>query len=483
MGYSGRGNEPITSGRTARAGPSMKRIGIDTQPDLSPAVQELLEGFSDGMLEPLSARERLHAWGGTLTFLVAAGALAALLPGNRPFEPLIACVLALALALATQVKFEVGVGYAVPTQLVFVPMLFLLPTGTVPLVVLAGMVLGFLPRWLGREAHLSRVLFKPGDCWYAIGPALVIGLAGIGDPGWSDWPILAGALAAQLAFDLVAGTLQDWVALGVRPELGLGLMGWVALVDVLLAPVGLAGAFAAESQPFAFLLLVPLVGLLWLFASERSTRIEHAVELGRAYRGTTLLLSDVLGADDEYTGNHSHGVVALAVEVAGEMRLGPVERRNVEFGALLHDVGKIAIPKEIINKPGPLDDDEWLVIKTHTVEGQRMLDRVGGVMGDVGQIVRSSHERWDGTGYPDKLAGEAIPLESRIVACCDAFSAMTTDRSYSRAMTLEDAMIELRLNQGTQFDPGVVDALIWVLERRRPQPAPPRAQKPAAIRA
>jgi putative nucleotidyltransferase with HDIG domain len=179
-------------------------------------------------------------------------------------------------------------------------------------------------------------------------------------------------------------------------------------------------------------------------------------------------LSDVLGADDEYTGTHSHGVVALALDVAAELGLGGVERRNIEFGALLHDVGKIAIPKEIINKPGPLDDDEWVVIKTHTVEGQKMLDRVGGVMGEVGQIVRSSHERWDGTGYPDRLAGEAIPLEARVVACCDAFSAMTTDRPYRKGMTLDAAVIELRMNSGTQFDPRVVAALIVVLERQAP---------------
>jgi HD-GYP domain-containing protein (c-di-GMP phosphodiesterase class II) len=143
----------------------------------------------------------------------------------------------------------------------------------------------------------------------------------------------------------------------------------------------------------------------------------------------------------------------------------------VEFGALLHDVGKIAIPNEIINKPGPLDDDEWLVIKTHTVEGQRMLDQVGGVMRAIGHIVRSSHERWDGGGYPDGLVGEAIPRESRIVACCDAFNAMTTDRSYRRAMGLEEALVELRINAGTQFDPEVVDAVVRVVERDRVAPA------------
>jgi putative nucleotidyltransferase with HDIG domain len=446
----------------------MKHIGIDSQPDLSPAVQELLEDFAGAVPEPLRAREKWLALANMATYLGAGAALAALLPSARTFEPLTAVLLAAAFALCKQVKFEIGVGYAVPTQLAFVPMLLLLPAGSVPLVVLAGMVLGYLPELLVRGAHPDRLLLAPGDCWNAIGPAVVIGLAGVAEPAWGDWPVLVGALAAQLAFDLVAGTLQDWVAFGVRPKLGVGLMGWVALVDVLLAPVGLAGALAAERAPYAFLLLVPLAGLLWLFANERSTRIEHAIELGRAYRGTTLLLSDVLGADDEYTGTHSHGVVSLGLEVAAELGLGPVEQRNVEFGALLHDVGKIAIPNEIINKPGPLDDDEWVVIKTHTVEGQKMLDRVGGVMGEVGQIVRSSHERWDGTGYPDRLAGDTIPLEARVVACCDAFSAMTTDRPYRKAMTIDAAVLELRLNAGTQFDPHVVEALIAVLERQHP---------------
>jgi HD-GYP domain-containing protein (c-di-GMP phosphodiesterase class II) len=146
------------------------------------------------------------------------------------------------------------------------------------------------------------------------------------------------------------------------------------------------------------------------------------------------------------------------------MGLTPKQRRNVEFGALLHDVGKIAVPKEIINKPGPLTDDEWLVIKTHTIEGQRMLDRVGGLLSDVGRIVRSSHEKWDGSGYPDALKGDEIPVESAIVSCCDAFNAMTTDRSYRTAMSLDEAMDELRQNAGGQFSPAVVEALIGILK-------------------
>ena len=143
------------------------------------------------------------------------------------------------------------------------------------------------------------------------------------------------------------------------------------------------------------------------------------LELSSAYRGTALVLGDVIEADDGYTGEHCKSVVSLALDVAEHLGLSAERQRNLEFAALLHDVGKIAIPKEIINKPGKLDPHEWTIIKTHTLEGQKMLDRVGGFMREVGMIVRSHHERWDGGGYPDGLAGEAIPLEARIITCCD----------------------------------------------------------------
>jgi putative nucleotidyltransferase with HDIG domain len=147
------------------------------------------------------------------------------------------------------------------------------------------------------------------------------------------------------------------------------------------------------------------------------------------------------------------------------MGLSSERRRNVEFGALLHDVGKIAVPKSIINKPGELDPEEWAIIKTHTVEGQRMLSRVGGFMREVGEIVRSHHERWDGGGYPDGLRAEQIPLEARIISCCDTWNAMRTDRSYRAAMPFADALAELRAAGGTQLDPTVVDVLIEIVER------------------
>jgi len=167
--------------------------------------------------------------------------------------------------------------------------------------------------------------------------------------------------------------------------------------------------------------------------------------------------------------------VALVLAVADVLHLPPDERTQAEFAALLHDVGKIRIPKSIIQKPGPLTAEERKLIETHTVEGERILDRVGGSLAEVGAIVRSCHERYDGTGYPDHLGGEQIPMIARIVCCCDAYSAMTTDRPYRGALHEREAIAELRRCSGTQFDPRVVDALIEVIA-----PGAPEVELPAA---
>jgi putative nucleotidyltransferase with HDIG domain len=312
-----------------------------------------------------------------------------------------------------------------------------------------------------------------GDSWFALGPAVVFVLAGDHAPDGRDWPLYALALAAQFAVDFAASSIRDFLNGGASLRKQVRESGWVYLVDALLAPVGLAVAFAASARPWIVLLALPLTALMGIFARERRARMDYVIELGRAYRGTALVLGDVVEADDAYTGMHSASVVDLAVAVAEELGLDIAARRNVEFGALLHDVGKLSVPKEIINKPGPLDDAEWEIMHQHTIEGQKLLDQIGGFMGEVGTIVRASHERFDGGGYPDGLAGDAIPFEARVVACCDAFSAMTTDRSYRKARPFQEALDELRRCAGSQFDPRVVAALISVVERReQTKPAP-----------
>jgi putative nucleotidyltransferase with HDIG domain len=233
------------------------------------------------------------------------------------------------------------------------------------------------------------------------------------------------------------------------------------------------------------LLSIPLIAMFGLFARERQERMDNTLALSTAYRGTALLLGDVIEDDDEYTGVHSRAVVDLAVLVAQRLGLDATQRRNVEFGALLHDVGKIRVPKEIIHKPGKLDDAEWAIMREHTIYGEEMLRQVGGTLSSVGKVVRHTHERYDGTGYPDGLAGEQIPIEARIVCACDAFNAMTTNRPYRRAMSLAEAVAEMERCSGTHFDPRVVYALLVEVAEHPPTIPPPRKSvaAPAAAEA
>jgi putative nucleotidyltransferase with HDIG domain len=452
----------------------------DVRSGLAPAVEELRESWDRAYPEPLRGRELAIEAATAAAFLAVAVAMAVLVPAGRAFDAPLALALVATYALLARVRFPIGYGFTIPTQVVLVPMLFLVPLGSVPLLVAAGMVLGSLPDYIRRERHPNHALAAVADAWHSVGPAAVLAAAGTAAPELGAWPVLLAALVAQVVTDNGVATLRDWAGLGISPKLQPELFGWVTLVDVLLSPVGLLAAMAAAVEPYAVLLVLPLAGLLFVFSLERGARVRQAIELSRAYRGTTLLLSDVLEADDEYTGVHSRGVVSLSIAVADEMGLNSADRRDVEFGALLHDVGKIAVPKEIINKPGPLTEDEWVVIKTHTIEGQRMLDRVGGLLSRVGRIVRSSHEKWDGTGYPDGLVGDQIPVGSAIVCCCDAFNAMTTDRSYRDAMPLDEAIEELEANSGTQFNPAVVEALLRVLNE---DPLTAGARGPRAVAA
>jgi HD-GYP domain-containing protein (c-di-GMP phosphodiesterase class II) len=396
--------------------------------------------------------------------VAASGGIAAtavFIDGGPAFSPFRAALFAVLYAVISRVEFEIGIGSAVPTQLVLVPMLFALPIGTVPAVVAAGLLLQTLPDRPWPLRNPARVLPLMASAAHALGPVLVIAFAHGLPLRWSAWPIYVVALITQFAFDF-GNALVNATANRVPFAKLTSAMRLIYLVDAALAPVGLVVAFATRAHPELVLLVLPLVALLRNFSRERKQRIDHALELSDAYRGTAFLLGDVVEADDAYTGSHSRHVVDLVVAVAEDMGLTESDRRDAEFVALLHDVGKIRIPASIINKPGPLDAEERALMETHTIIGAEMLDRVGGLLGHIGRLVRSCHERWDGNGYPDKLVGEDIPLVARIVCACDAFSAMTTDRPYRAARTPEEALTELQRCSGTQFDPQVVDALLRV---------------------
>ena len=601
---------------------------------MRPADEELVEQARGRVDAPLSPRDRRGSAlvGGGL--VATAAAMAALLPWHRPLSPLWAVVLVIAYAAVSRVEFEVGPGSAVPTELVLVPMLFLLPAPVVPLAVGAGLLIGGLAdRVVGRR-HPERVFVLLTYSWHAVGPAAVIALLTDGDARWGDWPIYLLALASQFACDLASSAAREWLAFGVHPRRLLPVMAWVYAIDALLAPVGILAAYTAtEGDGHAFGLALSIVALLGLLARERKDRIDRALELSEAYRSasreartdpltalgnrlaweegiareeerastqhpTSIILVDVdglkvandtlghqagdavlraladlirdavpgadliarIGGDefgvllprtesedcaaiaarladaiclhppvagfelsvalghatcppsgslaeaqlvadgqmylqkqrarlaqakqqsrdllvailserDRDLADHSRTVAVLAVAVGKRLGMRAAQLDELARAAELHDVGKVGVPDSVLQKRGPLEPQEWAVIYAHPVIGERLLSAVPALRG-VAKVVRASHERYDGRGYPDRLAGDRIPLAARIVFVCDAFATMTSERAYrARPMTEAEAVDEIRQCAGTQFDPTVVECFCDVVAKRAFDPA------------
>ena len=205
-------------------------------------------------------------------------------------------------------------------------------------------------------------------------------------------------------------------------------------------------------------------------AGEQAALVDALRAIGSArdraaegYRAVVHSLTAALEARDGYTGDHSDRVRVLAVAVAGRLGLPDQDIADVQSVALLHDIGKIGVPDRVLHKPGRLDAREWTIMREHPAIGERILRPLPGLE-SVATAVRHEHERWDGDGYPDGLAGQAIPLASRIVLACDAWHALVSDRPYRRALDGETARAELVRCAGSQFDPAVVEALLACLD-------------------
>jgi putative nucleotidyltransferase with HDIG domain len=173
-------------------------------------------------------------------------------------------------------------------------------------------------------------------------------------------------------------------------------------------------------------------------------------------------LNATVEAKDPYTAGHSQRVQRVALAVGTELGVGTGQLDALRYGGLLHDIGKLAVPDAVLTKPGPLSPDEFELIKEHSEEGARIVGKLGRLQAVV-PVIRHHHERWDGAGYPARLAGDEIPLEAAIVGLADAWDAMTTTRPYHRALTFEEALAEIREGRGTQFSPVVVDAFLAVV--------------------
>ncbi|HEY4823621.1 MAG TPA: HD-GYP domain-containing protein [Solirubrobacteraceae bacterium] len=180
-------------------------------------------------------------------------------------------------------------------------------------------------------------------------------------------------------------------------------------------------------------------------------------ELTRSYTATVRALSNAVEARDPYTGKHAERVAAYGIEIARSLGLSRPDAPEMEFGFLLHDIGKIAVPDAILYKPGALTSEERQLMARHPTAGAEILDGID-FLQEALQVVQSHHERWDGTGYPDGLKGEEIPVAARVFAVADVFDALTTDRPYRPALPLAEARQMIVRASGTQFDPRVVTA-------------------------
>jgi HD-GYP domain-containing protein (c-di-GMP phosphodiesterase class II) len=296
------------------------------------------------------------------------------------------------------------------------------------------------------------------------------------------WVAMLAITAAVYTFDVP--TLSILLLL---PMMALTCFFWDHRKLVVVNLIGAAVVFTlpvdtgdASDSASALIITLPALIAVALLAGVLSARFNtmRRAERGR-YKATIEALSTALTARDGYTGSHSQETLWLVNAICDELRLTTNACEYVADVALLHDIGKIGIPNEILHEPGKLNDAQWEVMKQHPVIGERIVVTVPGLE-EVARAIRHEHERWDGGGYPDGLKAGEIPLASRIVLVCDAFHAMTSDRPYRKAMNVDDARLELSRNAGTQFDPTVVGALLHVLDRREPAERDRRAFAPSA---
>jgi hypothetical protein len=362
---------------------------------------------------------------------------------------------------------------------------FLLNTGTA----MAVAVVVALVQLARRRTDLDKAIFDAGNL------ALAAGAAGI------TFHALDGAsrlLAAAVAGCVYAALNNGLVCLAMSlaektnwRAVWQERFHWARFYFLLFGPLALVAETAYNLMGVQGLVAFTVPPALMMLSARRYLERTAAavdevreanVRLRRAHRDTIAALSRSMEAKDLYTGSHNGRVAAVSVALAERLGYDGDALEAIEIGALLHDIGKIGIPEQILRKEGPLDDEEWAIMRTHPLVSDFILAEL-----DLDPIVRecarSSHERIDGHGYPDGLGGEEVPLPARIVFVADALDAITTDRPYRRGRSVVDALTEIEGNAGTQFCPRVVAALreIWqtrpeVLAAEEPTAAsPPRA--------
>ena len=357
--------------------------------------------------------------------------------------------------------------------------LFILgPNLVLPLVFFSSIVSELLLRWGTRRAEWSTALvpvaFNVGQVVTALTVAgILIRVLGYNVLAMRSASDFAVAIAAFLVFfvlnvSLVVGIISITQRRSFWHLLFENLRAFIIQYAVLCVSAILLAVLRSISVWHVFLALFPLTLVHISFRSY--------LKLQTQARSTFERISQLLDTRDHYTAVHSSEVAELAVEIGREMGMPQGELEQIDIAARVHDIGKVAIPDSILLKPGPLNDAEWAVMKTHSVVSAQLIEGLE-IYSSVADAVRHEHERWDGSGYPDGLSGEAIPVISRVIAAADIYNALSTDRPYRRAFSHDETTRMIREMRGSDIEPLVADALLRVVERQhaketaRPAPA------------
>ena len=357
--------------------------------------------------------------------------------------------------------------------------LFILgPNLVLPLVFFSSIVSELLLRWGTRRAEWSTALvpvaFNVGQVVTALTVAgILIRALGYNVLAMRSASDFAVAIAAFLVFfvlnvSLVVGIISITQRRSFWHLLFENLRAFIIQYAVLCVSAILLAVLRSISVWHVFLALFPLTLVHISFRSY--------LKLQTQARSTFERISQLLDTRDHYTAVHSSEVAELAVEIGREMGMPQGELEQIDIAARVHDIGKVAIPDSILLKPGPLNDAEWAVMKTHSVVSAQLIEGLE-IYSSVADAVRHEHERWDGSGYPDGLSGEAIPVISRIIAAADIYNALSTDRPYRKAFSHDETTRMIRDMRGSDIEPLVADALLRVVERQdaketaRPTPA------------
>ena len=394
--------------------------------------------------------------------------------GLRRDDVLASLVLVLLIAVARRfpLHFASKTKIVVDTSLIFAALL-LLPMPWGPLAAGVGVLVGhllFWRAWLDIAVNTSVVVIGASCAQWAyrsLGGPIPIRF----DTVAIAWPAMIAVLAILLMERLLVGVAVALHKQASFWEIFSGL--WVKGVreDACLLLLGLLAVLVMEVQPLALLLLLIPIAVVYrgLHTSLQALSWE-AVEA----------LADVIDRRDPYTAGHSGRVAELARRLAVELGLSRDQVTNIRLAARVHDLGKIAIDSSILSKPGPLTEEEWELMRRHPITAVEIISRVPKFSSGA-DCVLHHHERWDGTGYPDGLRGDLIPIGACIIGVADAYDAMTSDRPYRRALTLDVVMEEFRRGAGMQWNERVVAALFRVLEQDGIVPS--RATVPALVRA